>query len=235
MKKNLLFLLLIMFSFQTADIRAEHNESILFERLANDPWFDHVRAWDTLFAIEQIDQFLELSEGKATRFFLDKCTHVTSVSLITISTADQIFPVYYASLDLFDGLPNWTPKLHIFSEITDKANQYAEMGQNPDMAGEEYLKEINQFCMELTEDTHYDAIFVDPRLCIRGDIMNALFNHADIIATHDTNYVPNIYGWYKLAAPENYEELHFSYGSGTTFWIKKDKEDLIKKLKLYAG
>lgn len=234
MKKLVLVPLLLLFSFQIAPLRAE-NDAVLFENLANDPWFDHVRAWNTLFSIEKIENFLELAEGKATKFFLNNCDHVTSVSLITISTADQIFPIYYDNLDLFDKVPNWTPQLHIFSDLVDKANKQAYNGVNPELVGEDYAEEISQFCEALTREAHYDAIFVDPRLVIRGDLVNALFNKADIIATHDTNFIPNIYGWNKLSPPDDYETIHFSYGSGTTFWIKKEKQELIQKLRFQAS
>ena len=64
-----------------------------------------------------------------------------------------------------------------------------------------------------------------------------------MIAAHDIKHkderLPedDVYGYRRIVAPENYEEIHIPKGMGTVFWVKKEEKylEIIQDLQNYAG
>jgi len=207
-------------------------ECLTYEQMAIDPYTDHVKLFRELFQIEKIHSFLEFGLGQATKYFLDQCETVFSIELIVENRKELIEPWYKKSLALFKNYLNWHPSTHHFSLDFDQADQRAQLSLDPETFDRTYLLEIDQLCDRIFQNQHFDLVFVDPGILIRGDLVNALFDRVDIIAAHDTACtLHKMFGYYKIKTPDNYMKLSSRYGSGTTFWIKKEKKELIEKLR----
>lgn len=201
------------------------------EYLASSLWTDHVKQFAKLFQIQKIDSFLEFGVGEGTKYYLDHCGEVTSIELLGRAKIGNI-PYYEECLSLFSSYSNWFPILHICGRAIDEAVSIAEEQHvDPTSLNAHYMLEIHAICDDLFKNKSYDAAFVDSGVIVRGSIVNALFDRVDIIAAHDINALPNIYGWSWIQTPSNYEQIVFTEGSGTSFWIKKDRVDLIEQLK----
>ncbi len=202
-----------------------------YAELASSVWTDHVEHLAKLFKIQDIDSFLEFGLGEGTKFYLENCGEVTSVTLLGKDKMGNL-PHYEQCLSLFSCYPNWTPILHICGEAVDQAVTIAETRHiDPTRLNSEYMSEINEICDSLFEDKAYDVAFVDSAVIVRGSIVNALFDRVDIIVAHDVNALPKIYGWAFVETPPNYEQIKFTKGSGTSFWIKKERTEIIEGLK----
>lgn len=208
-------------------------QDLSYESLAADLWTDHVRSFQQLFKIQKINSFLEFGVGKGTKFFLDNCQSVTSIELVVESRQKDVEPWYEKCCDFFKNYTNWNPSMHVFSSNFDQADQRAHEQLDPEEIDGAYLTEINLLCDQIFQSQKFDLAFVDPGIHIRGDIVNALFDRVDIIVAHDTACtLHQMFGYYKVRSPNNYVKLVSKYGSGTTFWIKKDKIELIQKLRM---
>jgi len=206
-------------------------EKASYENLATDPWTDHIRSFHDLFQLQKIHSFLEFGLGRATQYFLDNCDEVTSIELVVENRRMNIEPWYLNSIRTFENYQNWKPSIHYFSPCVDEADRKASLQLDPELSDVTYLKEIQSFMNRVFQDRHFDLVFVDPGILIRGDLVNALFDRVDIIVAHDTACtIHKMYGYYKVECPDNYFKIESKYGSGTTFWIKKEREDLIFNL-----
>ncbi len=208
----------------------ESLKTITYDSLAGSDFTDHVNIFRELLNIYPVTSFLEFGVGLGTKFFLDNCQHVTSIELVVKDRCSFVLPWYADCLDLFASYSNWSPSLHVFSNTVNRANQLAIEHIDPAYENTQYLNEINQFLDNLFLEKKFQIAFVDPGLHIRGDLVNALFGRVDIIAAHDTNFNSPVYGWYKVVTPPDYEKISYFNGSGTTLWIKKDKQKLIECL-----
>ncbi|HSX11031.1 MAG TPA: hypothetical protein VLF94_04880 [Chlamydiales bacterium] len=208
------------------------DQPMSYESLIADPWTDHVRSFHQLFQVQSVDNFLEFGMGRATHFFLKHCQNVTSIELVVESRRKDVEPWYEKCNHAFSIYTHWCPSMHVFSARFDIADQRAHEQLDPATIDNTYLLEIDQLCDQVFCDQHFDLVFVDPGTHIRGDIVNALFNRADIIAAHDTACTQHrMFGYYKVRCPDNYEEIVSKYGSGVTFWINREKKELINELK----
>lgn len=212
-------------------IAIEDLEKLTYETLANSGWTDHVQAFQKLFQMQKVGSFLEFGMGLGTKFFLENCSHVTSIDLTIKKRYPNILDWHFDCLDLYRSYNNWSPALKCFSNLVNQADALAEKGIDPATSNGNYLVEINQFLDEIFSENQYDVAFVDPGFLLRGDLVNSLFGRVDIIAAHDTNFLNDVYGWSKIKTPENYEKIVFAHGSGTTFWIIKTRKFLIDQLK----
>jgi hypothetical protein len=202
------------------------------ERLASSAWTDHVKHFAKLFQIQRINSFLEFGVGEGTKYYLDHCGEVTSVELLGKAKIDNL-PYYKRFLSLFSHYSNWHPILHICGNGIDQAVSIAEDKHvDPTSMNGEYMQEIHEICDGLFKNKTYDVAFVDSAVIVRGSIVNALFDRVDIIVAHDFNALPDIYGWTWIKTPSNYEQIVFTEGCGTSFWIKKERAEIIEKLKL---
>lgn len=205
-----------------------------YDSLAGSEWTDHVRAFRQLFNLYPVTSFLEFGVGLGSQFYLENCQHLTSIELVLKDRYSFVVPWYIDCLDRFASYSNWSPSLHAFSQVVNYANELAISGVDPASQDSRYLLEINHFLDELFLEKQFQVAFVDPGIHIRGDLVNALFGRVDIIGAHDTNFNSPVYGWYKVVTPPDYEKISFSDGSGTTLWIKKDKQGLIDLLNEHA-
>lgn len=229
------FLLIACF-FSIFDLYSEENiqldvKSITYETLAADPWTDHVIVFNELFKATRISSFLEFGLGKATKYFLENCDEVTSVEISVSSRKSRVEPWYYASIQALAGYHNWNPILYHGSVILDYYNQERSYPEENILL---FTAEINDLCDSVFNNQRFDIAFVDPGVTTRGDIVNALFNRVDILVAHDTNHHQIVYGWSRIVSMQNYKKIHFSYGQGTTVWVKTDMTDLINALEVAA-
>jgi hypothetical protein len=200
------------------------------EYLVSNPWTDHVMHLDKLFQIQKIHSFLEFGLGEGTKYYLDHCDEVTSVELLDEAKKGNL-SYYQKCVDLFSSYSHWHPILHLCGRTIDQAVSIAEeLKIDPTSVNDEYMLEIHAICDSLFKTKTFDVAFVDSAVIVRGSIVNALFDRVDIIVAHDFNALPNIYGWSWIKMPSHYEQIVFTEGSGTSFWIKKDKVELIEKL-----
>ena len=87
-----------------------------------------------------------------------------------------------------------------------------------------------------------DVGFVDAGVCIRGDLVQTLFNKVPVITAHDIapkeiRHLDDVYGYGRIRVPENYIEIYIPFGMGTAFWVKNEAKyfELIKDLQDYAN
>lgn len=229
--KKYLFSLFVLTAHVSLLEGYENAEQITFESLASSLVTDHVSAFKVLFEIQPVGEFLEFGMGLGTKYFLDHCQHVTSIELLIKDRSSNVLPWYLDCLELYKNYANWTPALQVFPQAVNQANDFAIREMDPEMQSREYLNVINKFLDQVFQYKRFEVVFVDPGMHIRGDLVNALFGRADIIVAHDTNSISSIYGWYKIRVPDDYEQVTNRNGSGITFWIRKNKGEVIAHLK----
>lgn len=110
------------------------------------------------------------------------------------------------------------------------ANELAISFVDAETTDPAYLTVISKFYDRVFKHRYFDLVFVDPGMHLRGDFVNGLFGRADIIAAHDTNALSGAYGWYKIRAPDDYEQIVVPHGSGVTFWVRKNRARAIQHL-----
>jgi hypothetical protein len=221
------------YSLSNADQSNEDLTTITYDNLAYNEWTDHVQAFKHFFQLYHVNSFLELGLGRSTKYFLDNCDFVTSVELVISSTrftADIWYNKMFRMLS--SQYQNWTPLIYLFPITVDTANSFAVHGCNIEPIDARYIEDIQKMTDQLCLRDTFDVVFIDPAIHLQGDLVNSFFNKIDIIIAHDTNFNSQIYGWHKINPPSDYETVHFNYGSGTTFWIKNDKKELIQSLKI---
>ncbi|HEY2810830.1 MAG TPA: hypothetical protein VGJ00_05535 [Rhabdochlamydiaceae bacterium] len=198
------------------------------EYLANNEWTDHTACFAQLFRIQKIHSFLEFGVGQGTKFYLDHCDEVTSIELLDEAKKDNVH-YYEHCLNLYHFYANWNPILYTCGQAINSAVVIAEQQKvDPAQFNADFMNEIHAICDKLFAKRCYDAAFVDCGMVARGSVVNALFDRVDIIATHDYNFHPDVYGWSWIKTPPHYEKILFPEGSGTCFWIKKPERTLLK-------
>jgi hypothetical protein len=226
MKKLTTILLLLILNFNV--VSSIELDDIDYNFLARSEYSDHVPNFAKLFQHAQINSLLEFGLGYSTKYLLDHCKNVTSCEIIM---PDQNANWFNHTSELFAKYPNWTPILKQGDQSMHIANHYATHARkNPALQDGSYLLVIKEICDELFKDKQFDVAFVDPGFHMRGDLVNELFDRVPIIVAHDTNIAPEIYGWDRVYTPSNYVKIVFAKGQGTTFWIHKDKANLIAAL-----
>lgn len=215
----------VLFSLEPKDLTYEFLESSVYT--------DHVQHFKKLFSIVKVHSFLEFGVGYGTKYFLDHCDTVTSCEIIL---PDQTAHWFDHTREVYAQYKNWTPILKYGSPAMQNANVICyQKYQDPEHYQRDYLSELQGICNELFANKTFDVAFVDPGFHMRGDLVNELFHRVPIIAAHDTNIAPKIYGWAKVRTPSNYEKIVCSKGQGVIFWISKDYPELIQALKRTAN
>lgn len=222
---SIFFSLLLYFN----KISAISLNEITYESLKTNAYTDHVEVFHHLFTKISISKMIEFGLGLGTKFFIEHVPYVVSIEIVN---QDQSTIWFDDCCELYKSYSSWTPHLYHGSSYLTKTNQIAIQTQNSLLDDPQYLQEIREI-VESHIDSTYELAFVDPGIRNRGDIVNSLFNHIDIIAAHDTNFIPEVYGWNRIQTPENYAKISFVAGMGITFWIKRTRGDLIDAL-LYA-
>lgn len=94
----------------------------------------------------------------------------------------------------------------------------------------QYLHDVDEVCAYALNGRKVDVAFIDQGLVPRGYFVSCLFDKVDIIVAHDTNGHRAIYAYDKIPEHPHYVRIQYTKGCGTTFWIRKDKTDLIRQL-----
>lgn len=207
-------------------------EEITEKFLCENPYTDHVQIFQQFFQGNRVNSFLEFGLGYGTKYFLDHCDKVVSYEIILPGQNEDWFQ---NTQHLYKNYNNWTAILKQGSHHLDAANRGALERKDPSLYNANYLLELKEICDEIFKENAIDMVLVDPGFHMRGDLVNELFDRAPIIVAHDTNHAPEIYGWNKINTPFNYEKIIFTHGQGITFWIRKDKIEIIASLKGILG
>lgn len=203
----------------------------------------------------KVKSFLEFGVGYSTKYLLDHCNKVISVEFITAANS----PIWiHKCLNLYKNYANWVPIVYFSnyhgdigwapykyrgSEHVFKADSFQIANHRSYASIDDfYLTELNAFVISLVKCHKIDAALVDPGIYLRGDLVQLLFGKVAVIVAHDTPPVCNtkaiddLYGYTQIVVPDDYEEIFFPQGQGTTMWIlkKKELEKLILTLKQYA-
>lgn len=216
---------------------------------------DHISHFKEVFKRLKVRTFLEFGLGFSTKYFLDNCNKVISVEFVTPGSGPEWCkkclslyqdeysnwtPIVYFTGHLIDV--NWAPYKYLGSESVYKAASYQSSNhKNYALIDNFYLKELDAFIRRLSQSHQIDVAFVDPGIYIRGDLVQLLFGKVPVILAHDTNVraigvEDDVYGYSRVITPEDYEEIFFSYGAGTTVWVIKNEKfmSLVEALKSYA-
>jgi hypothetical protein len=181
----------------------------------------YIPSFTDLFTKYSVRRVLEFGEGDGTRFLLDNSEFVCSVEVIAYPY-HKSWAVKCASMYSDEaGTGKWIQLLFTCSDKLIEVDQLCQKGiqSNTDL----YTVELQSFLNQALKCGPFDVAFVDYGIHVRGDMVNLLFNKVGIIAAHDTNVSPGMYGWDKIDVPVNYTRVTFKQEYlGTTFWIKND-------------
>lgn len=215
---------------------------------------DHVPHFKEIFKKLKVRTFLEFGVGYSTKYFLDSCPKVISVEMITHGYGPDNLKQF---LNLYEEYSNWVPIAffsgfvgdasfatykYMGSEAVHKAAAYQNAThKNYALVDDFYRIELNAFIKNLVRFHNIDIAFVNPSGApLRSDLIELLFDKVAVIIAHHTNCrkhgTHDVYGYSRLKIPDNYEEIFFSTGQGTTAWILKKEEyrELIDELTNYA-
>lgn len=203
----------------------------------------------------KVKNLLEFGVGESTSYFLEKYNKVISVEFVTYGYGPETFKSY---LPLYHEYFNWIPIVYFSNYVGDttfapykylgsehmhKAGSY-QCATHLDYAqiDDFYLTELNAFINNLVKCHKIDAVVVHPAAYIRGDIIKLLFGKTSIILATDTSNcrtcgTKDVYGYYKIQTPEDYEEIYLSGNLNMTVWIAKKEAyaQLAQEIKNYAA
>lgn len=216
---------------------------------------EHVRHFKRIFNKMRIKSFLEFGVGFSTKYFMDHCENVTSVEFVTPGSGPEWLKY---CIDLYRNCNNWKPIAYFTGPGLDTSwAPFKYIGLNSVHQAAAYqpvyrksyalidptfLDDLNNFVQQQIEDNEIDLAFVDSGICIRGDLVQVLFNKVPIIAAHDVvpkeiRHLNDVYGYNRIIVPENYLEIYVPFGMGTAFWIKNEDKYrvIINDLQNYVG
>lgn len=207
----------------------------------------HIQHFKTLFDLcgEKISHFLEFGVGYSTKYFLDRCDHVTSVEFITPGAGG---PWLEKTCDLYKHNNSWTP-IAYFSEMAQMATNWrktkkylgnpsiyqaaayqAAHHQDYSLQDLSFLHDLENFFQEINRsEKKIEVGFVDCEAGLRGNLVNLLFHFVPIVVAHDIDSesnrktTANCYGYNRIKKPSNFTEIFMENGS-TAFWIRNDIE-----------
>ncbi len=229
--------LIFFISLFSVEVRAFDPKEITYENLSTSYYTDHVGAFRSLFSLMKVHSFLEFGVGMGTKYFLDHCDTVTSLEISIASRADAIDPWYRDCLAAYREYKNWTP---LFCRATGSIDFYnlppaldywIQNKRYLPAYLKDYEEEVSLICTDILKNKKYDVAFVDSGLFTIAHFVMALLGNVDIVVAHDTQN--SIYGWSLIPIHPDYEMIEYTScnDQGTTFWIKKEKEELIKELR----
>ncbi len=220
---------------------------------------DYVPIFKKIFKQMKVKTLLEFGVSFSTKYFLDSCRKVISTEMITHGYGPDNFKKFlntyqdysnWIPLAYFSGYlgdPSWAPYKHLGSESVYKAASYqTATHKNYALLDDFYVMELNAFIKNLVRFHSIDVAFVNPTgVYLRGDLVQLLFGKVPVIVAHDTAFrntnehsdiKDDLLGYLRVVVPEDYEEIYFPTGGGTSVWIIKndDKKELIQSLKKYA-
>lgn len=224
---------------------------------------EHIRHFKKVLNKMHVRDFLEFGLGFSTKYFIDHCEKVISVEIITPGSGPEWFAY---CIDLFRDCKTWTPIAYVSGDCPEigygfgvpsscvpyiysgdfsvyKAASYQPVHRKSyALIDPSYLADLNRFVDGLVAKNNIDLAFVDAGVCIRGDLVQVLFNKVPIIVAHDirckkTRHIDDVYGYDRVQIPANYVEIHVPFGMGTAFWVKMEEPylNIIRELLEYVA
>lgn len=215
---------------------------------------EHVGHLKHVFQKMPIRTFMEFGVGFSTKYFIDKSQHVISVEFVTPGTGPEW--IKYC-LQLYRNYTNWTPIVYFSGQGLDTSwapKKYIGLDSVYHAAAYQpahrlsyapidasFLDDLEIFVEKQCSLYDIDMAFVDCGVCLRGDLVQVLFNKVPIIAAHDVapkerRHLDDVYGYGRIVVPDNYIEIYVPKGMGTAFWIKNEYayQEVIKELQSYV-
>ncbi len=259
--KNYILAVSILFS-SLSTISAEEwitdaeqiTEEFLTKTSSSAHYTEHVAHLKRVFKKLHINTFMEFGVGFSTKYFMDHTDNVISVEFVTPGTGPEWMKY---CLYLYRNCNNWIPITYFAGKGLDTSwapNKYMGVESVYGAAAYQpvnlksyasidpsFLDDLTFFVDNQVAEYKIDMAFVDCGICIRGDLVQVLFNKVPIIAAHDVaplkmRHLTDVYGYGRIKVPNNYIEIHIPYGMGTAFWIKNTEEyaEIIQDLQNYA-
>jgi len=242
----------------SAEIRITDAEQITEEFLtktgSSAHYTEHVAHLKRVFDKLQVRTFLEFGLGFSTKYFMDRAQSVISVEFVTPGSGPEwmkyCLGLYRNSknwipITYFSG-PNldtkWAPNKYVGTDGVYRAAAYQPVKlKSYASIDPSFLGDLMRFVDKQVAEYQIDMAFVDAGICIRGDLVQVLFNKVPIIAAHDVappgkRHLNDVYGYGRVKAPDNYVEIYVSYGMGTAFWVENSEKyaEIIRDLQEYA-
>jgi len=190
---------------------------------------DHRQAFDVLLEHCEIEKFFEFGLGAGTEYFLQHCLHVTSVEL-SYNDDNKWFNRCKAG---YHNYENWDAHFFALPENICSAERAIRAGEGATVYGTNYgyLEDLQEVVHRFVPERAFDLVFVDPGIHLRADIVNVLFDRVKIIVVHDTNQLPDYYGWERINTPHNYKRVDFPTRAGVVFFVHHTRGDIVRHLK----
>ena len=210
---------------------------------------DEAKHYKTLFTNSRIRGVLEFGLGSHTRDLLNSCNKVISVEFVThgygpgamkqcladYNSFSNWIPIVFFSG--YQGDITWAPYKYSGSEAVYKAASYqSSTHKNYAYVDDFYLLELNAFMVNLLKCHKLDLAVIDGAFVLRGDLVQLLFQKVPMILAINTKAREidehnDVYGYWRVITPDNYEEIYFADYETTIWVIKNEKfQDLIQKL-----
>lgn len=228
-------------------------EEFLTQTSSSAHYTEHVAHLKRVFKKVDVRTFIEFGVGFSTKYFIDNSAHVISVEFITPGSGPDWMQY---CLNLYRNYSNWTPIAYFSGPGLDTSwapqkyigldSVYRACAYQPvhrksyAPIDSSFLDDLNNFMEQQGAANDIDFAFVDAGVCIRGDLVQVLFNKVPIIAAHDitvkeNRHLDDVYGYGRIVVPENYVEIHVPFGMGTAFWVKNEEQyfEVINELQNY--
>ena len=135
---------------------------------------DHHAAFEVLFQQYPVSKFLEFGLGAGTQFFLDRCSHVTSIELAWSNDRKW----FNRCQTGYRNYQNWDAQFFMLPETICAAEKdiRADKGNAVYHAAQLWEKDLEAVVKQFVRIDTYDLVFVDPGTHLRADIVNFLFD-----------------------------------------------------------
>jgi len=228
----IIFIYIITFINLNYNVNQFNNvNEITYEKLYNHRYTNHVKLFKDIFKNYKVENFLEFGIGYGTKFFIDNCTSVTSIELLIPIIKSKCIPWYNHCKELYKNKKNWNGHTHMCEAGIIHGHILSTRDQNLPPLPKYSLLEIKEIANKYAKKNIYDVIFIDCGIGCRSDIVNEMFNRANIIVAHDTQALDSTYGWNRLKSPKNYCCLKSIDHPSTSIWINRKLTNLINNLK----
>lgn len=169
------------------------------------PYTDWIEFVEETIVNKKTLNILEFGLGEGTNYLIKNFNKVFSYELMD----DRSW--FDKTVNILKENNNWGYKFIHFSEFG--------FLENSPILPEKLLEDIDNI---ITSET-FDVIFMDGGYHNRGDIVNYIINkfYPKYVIIHDTNFAYKADGYDRIILPENYVTKTYSFGEGTTIFIKQ--------------
>jgi hypothetical protein len=204
--------------------------------LRGNAFVDHNPAFAQLFSLATIRNVVEFGLGDGTEYFLNNAEWVKSMEIASQRSGAASKLWIEKCREKYKTFSNWRPEFMVCDDLIEAADILAlQQKIHPAMVDKSYLQSLAKLVDDTLSDKNYDLGFVDYGLHVRGDLVNLLIGRVPIVAAHDTNMTPEVYGWNIIKDRPDYLKVHYYKGQGTTFWIHRDQRSLAEALCKQSG